>query len=304
VAKRDFLRICDLSRAEALGVLERAAAMKKERAFTTSLAGKTLIMIFEKSSTRTRVSFEVGMQQLGGKVVHLSAHDTQLGRGEPLKDTARVLARYGDMLMIRTFAHAKVEEVAKFAGVPVINGLTDDHHPCQVLADLLTLAERRADLTQLKICWLGDGNNVANSWIEAAGLLGLELHLAVPAGYEPAAQILRDAVARGGRVNVTHDPVAAASGADVVMTDVWTSMGQESEKGDRDAVFRPYQLNAAVLARAKRDAVVLHCLPAHRGEEITDEVIEGAQSAVFDQAENRLHVQKALMEFLLGAVRT
>lgn len=304
MAKRDFLRLVDLSRSELEQLLERALQLKKAPE-TPSLPGKTLIMIFEKSSTRTRVSFEVGMQQLGGRVVNLSAADCQLGRGEPLKDTARVLSRYGDAIMIRTFAHGNVEELAKYATVPVINGLTDSHHPCQILADLMTLVERRgANLGALKIAWLGDGNNVAHSWIEAAGVLGLHLALAVPKGYEPDENLVAEARRAGGRVEVLRDPAAAAAGADVVMTDVWTSMGQEGEKGERDKVFQPYQLNGALLAKARPEAVVLHCLPAHRGEEITDDVMEGPRSAVFDQAENRLHAQKALLEFLVGAVRT
>jgi ornithine carbamoyltransferase len=307
VAKRDFLRVVDLTRAELNHLLSRAAQLKKEQAAgaaVPSFPGKTLIMIFEKSSTRTRVSFEVGMQQLGGRVVNLSANDCQLGRGEPIKDTARVLSRYGDVIMIRTFAHEKAEELARFASVPVINGLTDSHHPCQILADLLTLVERFGpDLGALKIAWLGDGNNVAHSWIEAAGILGLHLALAVPPGYEPDARLVAEARAAGARLDIGHDPVKAAEGADVVMTDVWTSMGQEGEKSARDSVFQPYQLNAELMGKAKGSAVVLHCLPAHRGEEITEDVIEGPQSAVFDQAENRMHAQKALLEFLLGAVK-
>lgn len=306
MAKRDFLRINDLSRAELERLIERAGQLKRAAAagrYEPTLAGKTLILIFEKSSTRTRVSFEVGIQQLGGRAVHLSANDCQLGRGEPLKDTARVLSRYADLIMIRTFAHANVEELARYAAVPVINGLTDTHHPCQILADLQTLAERDAGFTQRKIAWVGDGNNVAASWIEAAGVLGLDLHLATPAGYEPDPAVVEEARRRGGRVTVTRDPRAAAQDAWVLMTDVWTSMGQESEKAKRDEVFRPYQVNPELLARAASDAIVLHCLPAHRGEEITDEVIEGPHSAVFDEAENRIHAQKALMEMLLGGVK-
>jgi ornithine carbamoyltransferase len=306
VPKRDFLRLVDLSKSELELLLARAGELKRQLASGTALpllAGKTMIMIFEKSSTRTRVSFEVGMQQLGGRVVYLSGNDCQIGRGEPIKDTARVLSRYADLIMIRTFAHSIVETLAEYAPIPVINGLTDSHHPCQLLADLLTLCERHANLQALKIAWLGDGNNVAHSWIEAAGILGLTLHLAVPEGYDPDPKLVAEGIAAGGKITISRNPADAARGADVVMTDVWTSMGQESEKGARDAIFRPYQLNAGLLALANRGATVLHCLPAHRGEEITDDVIEGAQSAVFDQAENRLHAQKALMEFLLGHVR-
>ena len=306
MAKRDFLRLVHQSRSELKLLLTRAADLKRQLAAgnpVATLAGKTLIMIFEKSSTRTRVSFEVGMQQLGGRVVYLSGADCQIGRGEPIKDTARVLSRYADLIMIRTFAHSIVETMAEYAPVPVINGLTDWHHPCQLLADLLTLTERHANLQSLKIAWLGDDNNVAHSWIEAAGILGLTLHLAVPKGYDPDPKLVDEGLAAGAKISISRDAAAAARGADVVMTDVWTSMGQESEKAARDTIFRPYQLNPALMALAKPNATVLHCLPAHRGEEITDDVIESPQSAVFDQAENRLHAQKALMEFLLGQVR-
>ncbi len=302
MAERHFLRILDLGVDELRGVLARAEELKNLQAAgrpSAAMAGRTLIMIFEKSSTRTRVSFEVGAQQLGGRAVFLSSADCQIGRGEPIKDTARVLSRYGDMLMIRTFGHDKLEELVRYAGVPVINGLSDAHHPCQILADLQTVQEKKGRLEGLKYAWLGDGNNVAHSWIEAAGRLGLHLVLACPEGYDPDAGILAESRALGGRIEVVRDPREASRDADVVMTDVWTSMGQESEKGARDATFHPYQLNAGLLGVAHADAMVLHCLPAHRGEEITDEVIEGAQSAVWDQAENRLHAQKALMEFLL-----
>lgn len=305
MSKRDFLRIMDLSATELEALLVRAQELKRLRSLgaeTALLPGKTLILIFEKSSTRTRVSFEVGIQQMGGRAIVLNAHDCQLGRGEPIRDAARVLSRYGDLMMLRTHAHAKVEELARFATVPVINGLSDSHHPCQILADLLTLIEHKGRLRELKIAWFGDGNNVAHSWIEAAGLLGLDLTLAVPAGFEPDTEMVATARSRGGRIQIVRDPEVAALGADVLMTDVWTSMGQEDEAVTRTNVFRPYQLNAALVAQAKPDAVVLHCLPAHRGEEITDEVIEGPQSVVWDEAENRLHVQKALMEFLLQKV--
>ncbi len=305
--KRDFVRLFDLNSEELTHVLDRAAELKrlqKAGMSTPVLEGRTLVMIFEKSSTRTRVSFEVGIQQLGGRAVFLSSADCQIGRGEPIKDTARVLSRYADLIMIRTFAHETVKTLAEHAAVPVINGLCDLHHPCQILADLQTVRERRENLAELKIAWFGDGNNVAHSWIEAAGRLGLHLVLAVPPGYEPMADIVEEARAAGGRIEITDDPRAAALDADVLMTDVWTSMGQESQTQQRNAVFHPLQLNAELLGLAKRDAFVLHCLPAHRGEEITEEVLEGAQSAVFDQAENRLHAQKALMEFLVTASTT
>jgi ornithine carbamoyltransferase len=304
VLKRDFLRIVDLSTAELQRLLVRADELKRlyaEGRTVTPMAGKSLIMLFEKSSTRTRVSFEIGAQQLGGRAVFLSSADCQIGRGEPIRDTARVLSRYGQILMVRTFAHDNVEEMARYATVPVINGLSDAHHPCQILADLLTVMERREAWADLKYAWLGDGNNVANSWIEAAGRLRLHLSLAVPPGYEPDPTVVTAARAEGARIDIVHDAAAAVDGAGVVMTDVWTSMGQEDEKGARDKVFEPFRLDGALLASAAPDALVLHCLPAHRGEEITDDVMESGQSVVFDQAENRLHAQKALMEFLLQA---
>jgi len=242
----------------------------------------------------------VGMTRLGGHALFLSPGDTQIGRGEPLRDTARVLSRYADAVMIRTFRHAEAEELAAAATVPVINGLTDDHHPCQVLADLMTAKERKKDLRRMRVAYIGDGNNVANSWVEAAHLLGFTLRMACPKGYDPGADVLRKAEAAGrGDVRVVRDPAEAVRDADVLYTDVWTSMGQEGERQRRLRAFRGYRLDAAMLRRAARDAIVMHCLPAHRGEEITDEVIEGPQSVVFDEAENRLHVQMAVLEKLI-----
>ncbi len=257
-------------------------------------------MVFQKASTRTRVSFEVGMTRLGGHALFLSPADTQIGRGEPVRDTARVLSRYADGILIRTYSHSVVEEMARASSVPVINGLTDDHHPCQVLADLMTAGERGFDLRRIRVAYIGDGNNVANSWVESAHRLGFTLRLACPKGYEPSARIRREAEATGtGDVRVLRDPVAAARGADILYTDVWTSMGQEKERRKRLAAFRGYRIDAGLLRVAAREAIVMHCLPAHRGEEITDEVIEGPRSVVFDEAENRMHMQMAILEWLI-----
>jgi ornithine carbamoyltransferase len=268
------------------------------------LAGKTLAMIFTKSSTRTRVSFEVGSTQLGGHALFLSSRDIQLGRGEPIRDTARVLSRYVDGIMIRTFAHADVEELARFAAVPVINGLTDYNHPCQILADLLTVHENLGDLSKRVVAWIGDGNNMAHSWIDAAAVLGLDLTLACPEGYDPDPALVaraRERIAASGRgvVKVTRDPVEAARGADVISTDVWASMGQEQEAAARRRAFAGFCVDERMLELASPHAVVLHCLPAHRGEEIAAAVLEGPHSAVWRQAENRLHTQKALLELFL-----
>ncbi|HEX9633657.1 MAG TPA: ornithine carbamoyltransferase [Gemmatimonadales bacterium] len=297
--KRDFLAIPDLSKAE-IGALFDLAALMKRGAYTDRpLAGKTLGMIFTKSSTRTRVSFEVGAFQLGGHALFLSSRDIQIGRGEPIKDTARVLSRYVDGIMIRTFAHADVEELARYASIPVINGLTDLLHPCQVLTDLFTMREHVGGWDGKVVAWIGDGNNMANSWLNAAAVLGFELRLACPEGYEPNHDIFDFAKARTS-VTITEDIEAAVRGAHVVNTDVWASMGQEEEAKQRALAFQGYQVSADLMRLAARDAIFLHCLPAHRGEEVTEEVFEGPQSRVFDQAENRLHVQKAIMATLMG----
>lgn len=298
--KRDFLAIPDLSSEEIYEVLKLARRMKSGEYRERPLAGKTLAMIFEKSSTRTRVSFEVGTFQLGGHALFLSARDIQIGRGEPLRDTARVLSRYVDGLMVRTFAHSNVEELAAYATVPVINGLTDLLHPCQVMADLQTIQENFGDdLRGRKIAWVGDGNNMANSWINAAYRLGFEMRLACPEGYQPDAAILERA-GRETSIVLTTDPKEAVAGAHAVNTDVWTSMGQEDETEKRMRAFKGYFVDSALMARADREAIFLHCLPAHRGEEVADDVIEGPQSRVFDEAENRLHAQKAIMAMLMG----
>jgi ornithine carbamoyltransferase len=297
--KRDFLAIDDLSRDELLALLDLAGRMKRGEYDERPLAGKSLAMIFTKSSTRTRVSFEVGAAQLGGTALFLSSRDIQLGRGEPIRDTARVLSRYVDGIMIRTFDHADVEELARFATVPIINGLTDYNHPCQILADLQTVHEEFGDLGARTVAWIGDGNNMAHSWIEAAGVLGFELRIACPAGYEPSAQLLSSWAGRA-KVLVTHSPLEAARGADVVTTDVWASMGQEAEQELRAQAFAGFMVDEGLMAQAHPRAIFLHCLPAHRGEEVTEQVLEGPQSRIFDEAENRLHAQKALMAMLMG----
>ena len=297
--KRDFLAIPDFSRDELYELLALARRMKAGKYNEQPLLGKTLALIFEKSSTRTRVSFEVGAFQLGGHALFLSSRDIQIGRGEPLKDTARVLSRYVDGIMIRTFAHASVEELARYARVPVINGLTDLLHPCQVLADLLTVQENFGEqLEQRRIAWIGDGNNMANSWINAAYVFGFELRIACPDGYLPEGAFVTRARTKTNIV-ITIDPAEAVRGADVINTDVWASMGQEEESELRRRAFLGYQVDNALLSRAADHAIFLHCLPAHRGEEVTDEVIEGPQSRVFDQAENRLHAQKALLATIM-----
>jgi ornithine carbamoyltransferase len=295
---RHFLAIPDFSRQELIALFDLAARMKRREYDGQPLAGKTLGMIFTKSSTRTRVSFEVGAAQLGGRAIFLSSRDIQLGRGEPIKDTARVLSRYLDMIMIRTFAHADVEELAHHASIPVINGLTDLLHPCQILADLQTVYENLGGWENRVIAWVGDGNNMAHSWLNAAGVLGFELRLACPEGYDPDPGILRRNQALT-TITLHRDPREAVRGAHVVNTDVWASMGQEEEQQQRERAFAGFQVNDALMALAARDAIFLHCLPAHRGEEVTDSVIEGPQSRVFDEAENRLHAQKALMAMLV-----
>jgi ornithine carbamoyltransferase len=286
-----------------LALVERATRLKglqKKGVPQGSLLGRVLGLIFEKSSTRTRVSFETAMYQLGGNAIFISGRDSQVGRGEPIRDTARVMARYVDALVVRTFGHDVVEEYAEYSDVPVINGLTDTHHPCQVLSDILTITERRGTLDGLKVAWIGDGNNMANSWIEAAAVLGFDLKLACPAGYLPDAAFLeRACVGTEAKIEIVATVEEAATDADVLNTDVWASMGQESESDDRIAAFEKFQINSKVLSLAKKEAMVMHCLPAHRGEEITEEVLEGANSVIWDQAENRLHMQKAILETLL-----
>ncbi|HET7622914.1 MAG TPA: ornithine carbamoyltransferase [Gemmatimonadaceae bacterium] len=296
---QDFLAIPDFTSAELHALFDLAESMRTGRYTAKPLAGKSLAMIFMKSSTRTRVSFEVGTWQLGGHALFLSPRDVQLGRGEPIADTARVLSRYVDGIMIRTFAHAEVEELARYADVPVINGLTDLLHPCQILADLLTVRQQLGGWEGRKIAWVGDGNNMANSWINAAYRLGFQLTLACPAGYDPDPAILARAQQKA-KVEVVRDPAEAVRGADVVNTDVWASMGQEEEQAKREAAFAGYQVDEKLMSRANPGAIFLHCLPAHRGEEVAAAVIDGPQSRVWDEAENRLHVQKAIMAVLMG----
>ena len=298
--KRDFLTLWDLSPAELEGILVRAAVLKQARAEgrpMQTLPGKILGMIFEKPSTRTRVAFEVGMFELGGHAVYLAPEGTQIGRGEPLADTARVLGRYCHGILVRTFAQARAEELARFAPVPVLNGLTDFSHPCQVLADLFTAQELFGRTQGLRYAWIGDGNNMAHAWIDAAAILGLDLILACPDGYQPDPKVLERAK---GRVELVTDPRVAARRAHVLSTDVWASMGQEEEAERRRHAFRGYCLDDQLLALAAPDVQVLHCLPAHRGEEIAESVLEGPRSAVWRQAENRLHTQKAVLELFLG----
>ncbi|MBA3644540.1 MAG: ornithine carbamoyltransferase [Gemmatimonadaceae bacterium] len=298
-AHRDFLQITDFSPAELNELFVLAEQMCAGAYKKKPLAGKTLAMIFMKSSTRTRVSFEVGTYQLGGHALFLSPRDVQLGRGEPVADTARVLSRYVDGIMIRTFAHSDVVELAKHAEVPVINGLTDLVHPCQVLADILTIRQTFGTHHGKRVAWIGDGNNMANSWINAARVLGFELVLACPETYSPNAEFLSKASANGN-VRLVRDPAEAADGADVINTDVWASMGQEEEQAIREKAFKNFTVDAKLMKRANKDAIFLHCLPAHRGEEVSADVIDGPQSRVWDEAENRLHIQKAIMAALMG----
>jgi ornithine carbamoyltransferase len=300
---KDFLSVYDLNRDDFDTIFDKAHKVKKmlrEGIAYTPLSGKTLGMIFEKSSTRTRISFEVGIYQLGGTALFLSSRDTQLGRGENISDTARVMSRYLDAVVIRTYSQAFVDEFAKYATIPVINGLTDREHPCQILSDLFTIMEKKGSCEAIKVAYVGDGNNVANSWIDAAARIPFQLSLACPENYEPDAGIMARGMKEAKRgISLHRDPLDAVFKADVIYTDVWTSMGQESEKEERTKIFQAFQINSSMLAQAHEDVIVMHCLPAHRGEEITDEVIDGTHSVVIDQAENRLHVQKAIMEILM-----
>jgi ornithine carbamoyltransferase len=298
---RHFLAIPDFERGELERLFDLADAMRTGAYRDKPLAGRSLGMIFMKASTRTRVSFEVGAWQLGGHALFLSPRDIQLGRGEPVADTARVLSRYVDGIMIRTFAHAEIEELARYATVPVINGLTDLLHPCQILADLLTVRQHLGGWVGKRIAWIGDGNNMANSWLNAAYRLGFELRLACPEGYDPDPAIL-DRARSAATVLITRDPREAADGAHVVNTDVWASMGQEEEQKERERAFAGYTVDAGLMERADPNAIFLHCLPAHRGEEVSADVIDGRWSRVWDEAENRLHVQKAVMAVLMGGV--
>ncbi|OAG27348.1 ornithine carbamoyltransferase [Thermodesulfatator autotrophicus] len=301
---RHVTRVFDLTTEELNHVLDRALRLKadfKKGEPRRSLIGKVLALLFEKHSTRTRVSFEAGMQKLGGTSIYLSRRDLQLDRGEPLKDTARVLSRYVDAICVRTYGQEVVEELARWASVPVINGLSDKHHPCQGMSDVMTVMEKKGDITNLKVAWVGDGNNVAHSWIEMAARLGFHLVLACPEGYDPDSQILEEARQVATKpIEVVRDPKEAVKDAQVINTDVWASMGQEDEAEKRKEIFTPYQVNVELLKYAAKEAIVLHCLPAHRGEEITEEVLEGPQSVVWDQAENKMWLHMALLEWLLA----
>ncbi|HIJ96220.1 MAG TPA: ornithine carbamoyltransferase [Desulfuromonadales bacterium] len=300
---RHFLALHDFTKAELTSMLDLAADLKAKQKSGVShklLDGKTVALVFEKASTRTRISFEVGVFQLGGHGLFVSSGTSQMGRGEPIKDTARCMSRYCDGVMIRTFGQNIVEEFATYSDVPVINGLTDLFHPCQIMADLQTVIERKGTCAGLKYAWVGDGNNMANTWIEAAAIFGFELALACPKGYEPDASVMTWAQAAApGKITVTTDPKIAVTAADVINTDVWASMGQEAEQKEREQAFAGYCLDDALVALAQPDCIVMHCLPAHRGEEISDSVIEGHHSVVWDEAENRLHVQKAIMATLI-----
>jgi ornithine carbamoyltransferase len=299
--KKDVLKISDLTKSEMETLLNRAVALKSGNDKNACpLIGKNIGLFFEKPSTRTRLSFEAGIYQLGGNAICMTPDELQLGRGETIADTARTVSRYLDAFMMRTFSHATLETLAAHSTIPVINGLSDVHHPCQALADVMTLLEKKGRIEGLKVAFIGDGNNVCNSLIEAAALLGFSLTIACPEGFEPHNDILeRSRASAKSEIVVLRDPGEAVGMADAVYTDVWVSMGQEKEADHKKKKFREYQVNAKLLSSAKKDAVVLHCLPAHRGEEITDEVMDGPQSVVFDQAENRLHTQKALLEMLV-----
>ena len=299
MAKRHFLSLLDLSSDELKQLLQRAIELKKMQhngEIFEPLKNKVLAMIFEKSSTRTRVSFEAGMAQLGGHAMFLSPRDTQLGRGEPIEDTARVLSSMVDMIMVRTFEHDKLVTLANHSSVPVINGLTDWLHPCQLLADMQTWIEHRGDMSGKTATYVGDGNNMCHSYINAARQLDFTLHIACPEGYDPDPELVS---AAGDRVKIFRDPKEACTQADMVVTDVWASMGQEEEQKERETAFAQFQVNDEIMALTHKDALFMHCLPAHRGEEVSASVIDGSQSVVWDEAENRLHAQKALMEFLL-----
>jgi len=301
--KKDFLSFNDIDEHELESIIADAMRLKRLKSAGTAhefLRGKSLGMIFEKASTRTRVSFEVGMTDLGGHALFLNPQDMQLGRGEEVRDTARVLARYVDAVMIRAYKHANIEEFARHSTVPVVNGLSDIQHPCQVLADIMTLTERFHDLRDLRLAWIGDGNNVCNSWILSSALTGMEIVIASPPGYQPKDALINQARAAGGRITIVTDPEEAVRDADVLYTDIWVSMGDEQERAERLKALKGYTIDSRLLAQAPPDALVMHCLPAHRGEEITDEVMEGPQSIVWDQAENRLHAQKALLVRLLA----
>ena len=301
--KKDVLSLLDLSAEELQQIIVEARhlkKMKKEGVPHELLKRKTLAMIFEKPSTRTRLSFEVGMHDLGGHALHLNSQDMQIGRGEEIRDTARVASRYVSGIMIRAYRHQTISDFAQYSSVPVINGLSDREHPCQLLADILTIWEHFGSTVDIRVAWVGDGNNVCNSLVLASAITGLIVNIASPAGYQPGKEIVEKSVSLGGRVRVMHDPVTAIQDADVVVTDTWVSMGEEADYDERVRAFQGYTVDSSLLRRASPDAIVMHCLPAHRGHEITDEVIEGPQSVIWEEAENRLHSQKALLVKMLA----
>lgn len=303
-----LLSLKDFNKQQLQSLIVRAIELKDEAADGTchqQLAGRSVCLLFEKPSTRTRVSFEAAMYGLGGQVIFMSAKESQLGRGEPLKDTARVLSRFVDAIVVRTFGQAVVDELARYSTVPVINALTDLHHPCQILSDLMTVIEKKGNPERLKIVWLGDGNNMANSWIEMASVFGFPLTIACPQGYQPDPVILENSRRRSSHpITLLSDPREAVKDADVINVDVWASMGQEAEQEKRIEIFQPYQLNTDLFGFAKKDAVVLHCLPAHREEEISEEILEGEQCVAFDQAENKMHIHKAILETFINRLFT
>ncbi|MDP6396696.1 MAG: ornithine carbamoyltransferase [Candidatus Marinimicrobia bacterium] len=303
--KRDFLHITDFTRVEIDEVLELSVRLKKETREGTShllLQGKTLAMIFQKPSARTRISFETGMYQLGGHALFLSPADIGMGKRETTADIARLFSRYNDIIMARVFDHQHILDLGKYAAIPVINGLTDFNHPCQVMSDIFTVLEHRGHLNDLKVVFVGDGNNVAHSWFKLAQRIPMELIIACPEGFEPDENVVKETQETGlSSVSVSYDSYSAAAGADVIYTDVWASMGQEEEAAERKKIFKPFQVNTELMTVAGDQAYFMHCLPAHRGDEVTDEVIDGSQSIVFDEAENRMHVQKAIMVYLMGA---
>ncbi len=301
---KHFLRILDLERAEAHALVDRALEMKQDMKRTGHrghiLDGKEVVLLFEKASTRTRVSFEVGVRQLGGSTLFMTQRESQLGRSEPLRDTARVLSRYVDCLVVRTFGQTVLDELSHYADIPVVNALSDEYHPCQVMSDLLTIFERTGTFEGLKVAWVGDGNNMANSWINASVYFPFELSLACPEGYDPDPNVMAYARSQGAKLSLSRDPEQAVDGAHYVNSDVWASMGQEEERDERERVFAGFQINQDLLAVADRAVKVMHCLPAHRGEEITDEVMESDMALVWDQSENRLHMQKAILEWIFS----
>lgn len=297
---RHFLTIRDFPKQDVEKLLYRALEIKRDRKILDVLKGKCAVLIFEKPSTRTRVSFEVAVKELGGYSIFMTPQDSQLGRAEPLKDTARVISRYAHLMIVRTFGQNKLEELAQYSSIPVVNALSNEFHPCQVMSDLLTIYERSPDFSKLKIVWIGDGNNMANSWINASTLLPFKLVVSCPKGYEPKQGLIDEAKALGANIDFTYDPKEAIVDADYVNTDVWASMGIEEDLSKRKEIFRDYQINDKLLSLAKKNVKVMHCLPAHRGEEITHEVIESEFSIVWDQAENRLHMQKAIIEWLFS----